>query len=194
MDKIESGNVTFNGREITSLNDSEASAMRLLEMGFVFQQPAMLKNLNLIDNIMLPALQSKKRTRKDVESRAKALMDMVGIGDLLTRETTEVSGGELQRAGICRALINDPIMLFGDEPTGSLNSASSKEVISILKKINQNGTTILLVTHDPYVASQSDRILFMQDGRIVSELAFREGHAPAERERLVLKQMQQLGV
>ena len=102
--------------------------------------------------------------------KAKALMKRVGISGLEQRHVTQISGGQLQRAGICRALINNPKIIFGDEPTGALNSIAAQEIMDVLGEINEEGTSILLVTHDAKVAARSERILFMRDGKMISEM------------------------
>lgn len=111
--------------------------------------------------------------RKNVSiltDKALSIMEKMGIADLAKRDLTQVSGGQLQRAGICRALISDPLMIFGDEPTGALNSTSAQEIMDLFTVINSEGTTIMLVTHDPKIAARTERILFMCDGAIVNEL------------------------
>lgn len=170
MDYADSGQVIFEGEDISRLSDEALSDLRRSKIGLVFQQPTFLKNLNLIDNIMLPAIRESKLERKHILSYAEALMDSVGILELANREITQVSGGQLQRAGICRALINSPRVLFGDEPTGALNSSSSQEIMGIFSKVNSLGTTIILVTHDAKVSAVSERVLFLSDGKLVSEL------------------------
>lgn len=170
MDYADSGQVIFEGEDISRLSDEALSDLRRSKIGLVFQQPTFLKNLNLIDNIMLPAIRESKLERKHILSHAEALMDSVGILELANREITQVSGGQLQRAGICRALINSPRVLFGDEPTGALNSSSSQEIMGIFSKVNSLGTTIILVTHDAKVSAVSERVLFLSDGKLVSEL------------------------
>lgn len=170
MDNITSGSVKLQDTELSALRENELADIRRTKMGFIFQQPTMLKNLNILDNIMLPAAQSGKSDTAKLAQKAKALMKKTGIDGLVSRDTTEVSGGQLQRAGICRALINEPKILFADEPTGSLNSKSAEEIMALLVSINQEGTAILLVTHDAKVAARADRVLFTRDGNIISEL------------------------
>jgi putative ABC transport system ATP-binding protein len=140
-------------------------------MGFVFQQPTMLRNLDILDNIILPSLRDNKKKQSAITEKASGLMRKAGIAELSKRGITEVSGGQLQRAGICRALMNEPKIIFGDEPTGSLNSKSADEIMALFAEINGGGTAIMLVTHDAKVAAYSQRVLFMADGKIVSELA-----------------------
>lgn len=170
MDTIDSGEITFNDQSLTACGETALSDIRRQQMGFVFQQPTFLKNLAIIDNIVLPALRDNRKKGKELADKAKQLLKRTGIGHLAYRMTNQVSGGQLQRAGICRALINEPKMIFADEPTGALNSKAAEEVMRNFLQINQDGTTILLVTHDAKVAAQSERVLFMKDGQIVEEL------------------------
>ena len=169
-DDIESGSVEFDGMELSELSENKLADIRRTKMGFVFQQPTMLKNLNLLDNIILPVLQESRKNTGEIVGQAKALMKKAGISELEKRDITEVSGGQLQRAGICRALMSAPSILFADEPTGALNSKASEEIMDLLSGINSSGTAILIVTHDAKVAARADRILFMKDGNIASEL------------------------
>lgn len=170
MDEITSGSVKFGDTELSRLRENALADIRRTKMGFVFQQPTMLRNLNLLDNIILPAVHEGKRDRAKITQKARALMKTTGIAGLESRDSTEVSGGQLQRVGICRALMNEPEILFADEPTGALNSKSAEEIMDLLLDINKQGTAILLVTHDAKVAAKADRVLFMKDGNIVSEL------------------------
>jgi len=169
MDRMTEGSVIFNGQEISSLSEKELSRLRLNKMGFIFQQIHLLKNLSIFDNIILSAYLGKNNSRKKINKRAVELMEKTGIAELANNDITQASGGQLQRVGICRALINNPDIVFGDEPTGALNSKSAAEIMEILADINQSGTTILLVTHDIKVASKTERVIFMLDGNIVDE-------------------------
>lgn len=169
MDRPTSGTVTLNGQEMSSLSETELSHLRLSKMGFIFQQIHLLKNLNIMDNIVLSAYVANQQSRKTVNKMALELMKKTGIAELADQDITQVSGGQLQRVAICRALINNPDIVFGDEPTGALNSKSAGEIMEILASINQSGTTILLVTHDIKVAAKTERVLFMLDGNLVGE-------------------------
>jgi len=169
MDKMTAGSVQFCGAEISSMSEAELSDLRLSSMGFIFQQSNLLKNLNIFDNIILSAYLKKDVTRNEINARAKKLMTQMGIAELADNDITQASGGQLQRVAICRALINDPQIVFGDEPTGALNSKATGEVMDILADVNQSGTTVLLVTHDAKVAAKTERILFMTDGVITGE-------------------------
>ena len=170
MDNVTAGSVFFDGEEITSMKEKQLVKLRLLKMGFVFQQMYMMKKLSIIDNIILPGFQAKIRPREEIRKDAEDLMRKLGIIDEADREITEVSGGQLQRACLCRALINHPKVIFADEPTGALNSKASGEVMDRLLEANRMGTTILMVTHSERVASISDRIIYLVDGNIQGEL------------------------
>lgn len=168
MDGITAGEVDFCGKNISALGAKELAALRLDEMGFIFQQMYMLKNLTVLDNIILPACQSDKisESRKETVRRGQDLMRKLGIIETADNDINEVSGGQLQRACICRSMINKPKMIFADEPTGALNRTSSEEVMEELTKINAEGTTVMLVTHDVKVAAKCTRILYIVDGNI----------------------------
>ena len=170
MDNVTAGSVFFDGEEITSMKDKQLINLRLLKMGFVFQQMYMMKKLSIIDNIILPGFQAKIRPREEIRKDAEDLMRKLGIIDEADREITEVSGGQLQRACLCRALINHPKVIFADEPTGALNSKASGEVMDRLLEANRMGTTILMVTQRGSVASMSDGIIYLVHGNIDGEL------------------------
>ena len=174
MDSISSGTVMLENTELSKLSEKERADVRRTRMGFIFQQPTMLKNLNLLDNIILPAMYNRKKDTAELTQKAKAMMKKTGIDGLENRDITEVSGGQLQRAGICRALMSAPQIVFADEPTGALNSKCSDEIMALFLEIHRSGTAILLVTHDAKVAARAQRVLFMQDGKIVSSLALPE--------------------
>ena len=140
-------------------------------MGFIFQHLYMMKNLSVLDNIIFPAVKSKKNmvSRRQTEERGRALMQKLGIDNVRGNDINEVSGGQLQRACICRSMINNPKMIFADEPTGALNRASSEEVMNELLSLNRAGTTIMCVIHDSKVAAKCSRVLYIVDGGIVGE-------------------------
>ncbi|KAF5415483.1 MAG: putative ABC transporter ATP-binding protein [Candidatus Methanogaster sp.] len=169
MDKMTTGSVVFKGIELSTLSEKEMSTLRLHKMGFVFQQINLLKNLDIIDNIIISAYMAKDRSHKEINRFAIELMEKTGILELANNDITQASGGQLQRVAICRSLINNPKIIFGDEPTGALNSKSANEIMDMFKVINESGTTIMLVTHDVKVASKTERVLFMIDGKIEGE-------------------------
>ncbi|BFH66069.1 ABC transporter ATP-binding protein [Paenibacillus dendritiformis] len=170
MDGVQGGKVMVDGRDLAEMGENELADLRRTKMGFVFQQPTMLKSLNILDNIILPSLRGNRKNAVKITQKARALMKRTGIAELEKRGITQVSGGQLQRAGICRALMNSPRIIFGDEPTGALNSQSAQEIMDLFSEINAEGTAVMLVTHDAKVAARTERIMFMRDGTIASEL------------------------
>lgn len=173
MDRFTSGEVLLNGTAVSGMSEDELARLRLTRMGFVFQQMNMLKNLTILDNILLPAYHAKrpKKEKEEADRRALVLMKKMGIAKLADRRITEVSGGQLQRACICRSVINRPEILFADEATGALNQSAAQEVLGELMRLNREGTTILMVTHDSKIASRCSRILYLLDGEIRGELS-----------------------
>ena len=169
MDKVDSGKVIFDGTDLSGLKENELADLRRKGMGFIFQQPTLLRNLNSLDNIILPSLRDGRKNGRRIAEKAGMLMERTGIRGLEKRGIAQASGGQLQRVGICRALLGDPKIIFGDEPTGALNSASAGEIMDLLGGIHRAGTTILLVTHDVKVASRTERVIFLLDGRIAGE-------------------------
>lgn len=197
MDVPTSGTVIFDGRDITRLTANELASVRLNEMGFIFQQMYMMKNLTLLDNIVLPAIESKKvnETRKEKVLRAEELMRKLSIIEVAENDINEVSGGQLQRACICRSMINNPKLLFADEPTGALNRSSSAEVMDELVKLNQEGTTIIMVTHDAKVAAKCKRVFYIIDGNIKGEYvsSMDNGLSQSDKERRLNTWLMDLG-
>lgn len=169
MSQPTAGTVTFAGKILDQLNDTQLTKLRCHKMGLVFQQPNLLSHFNLRDNVILAAYLEKTDTRKSIDARADRLMKQTGVYDLGSKDIGQASGGQLQRVAICRALINQPDILFADEPTGALNATAAGEVMTLFNDVNRSGTTIVLVTHDSRVASQAERILYMSDGMIISE-------------------------
>jgi putative ABC transport system ATP-binding protein len=181
MDPVSDGTVTLHDGvgeriEITALRQQDLADLRLTRMGFVFQQVHLLRNLTILDNVVLPGLTATPDERDAVAARAEELLDLVGIAGLADREITQASGGQLQRAAIARALINSPELVFGDEPTGALNAAMAAEIMDLLVDVNREGRTVVLVTHDPNVASRARRVLVLRDGVIDGDLR----RAPSE--------------
>lgn len=194
MDRPSGGKVWLKETEITNLSEDERSRVRLHRMGFVFQQMNMLSNLNILDNILLPVIQANKdrrslweqkvrRSKAELTRTARELMRKLSIAGLEERSITQVSGGQLQRACICRSMMNAPEILFADEPTGALNKSAAAGVMEELVRLNEDGTTILLVTHDSKVASRCGRILYLSDGRICGELELGKPVSGEEKQR-----------
>lgn len=170
MDRATKGEISFDGEYISNLDDEKMSNIRLKKMGFIFQQSHLLKTLSIRDNIVLPGFKAKSESRESVNAYAEELMKRTGIDQIADHDIKKVSGGQLQRAAICRALINHPDIIFGDEPTGALNSGASKEIMDIINEVNAEGTTVMLVTHDAKVAARADRVIFLSDGSITDEI------------------------
>ena len=196
MDTVTAGSVLFDGEELSSMKEKDLINIRLLKMGFIFQQMYMMKKLSIIDNIILPGFQAKLKPRDEVRKDAETLMRKLDIIDTAEREITEVSGGQLQRACLCRALINNPKVLFADEPTGALNSKASMDVMTRLLEANRAGTSVLMVTHSEKVASISDRIIYLVDGGIQGELTLGkmgDNNELSARERKVRAWLDEMG-
>lgn len=197
MDQPDSGEVWLGNTEIVGLSENEKARLRLHRMGFVFQQMNMMANLDILDNILLPAVQANRgrggKTKAQLTAKAKTLMEKLSIRGLETRRITEVSGGQLQRACICRSLMNDPEILFADEPTGALNRSAAAEVMSELVRINREGTAVLVVTHDSKVAAECGRILYLLDGRINGELTLNQTADVKRREDKVNQWLKEMG-
>ena len=197
MDDVTGGSVIFDGRDITKLRSNELAELRLNEMGFIFQQMYMMKNLTILDNVVLPAMESKKvhENKQEKVKRGEELMRKLGIIDVADNDINEVSGGQLQRACICRSMINKPKVLFADEPTGALNRTASNEVMDELVKLNKEGTAIMMVTHDAKVAAKCSRVLYIVDGNIKGEYHSpkEEGIQEKDRERLLNNWLMELG-
>jgi putative ABC transport system ATP-binding protein len=194
MDQPTSGRVLFDGEDISKMKSADLAETRLDKMGFIFQQMYMMKNLTILDNILLPAIESKKGgSREDKIKKGEDLMRKLGIIEVADNDINEVSGGQLQRACICRSMINSPMILFADEPTGALNRTSSNEVMDELVKLNEEGTTIMMVTHDAKVASRCSRVLYIVDGNIKGEYRNDAGIPDKDRERRLNNWLLDLG-
>ena len=168
--KPSGGSITINGKELSLMKDDELSLFRRKKLGFVFQDFNMIDGLNLMENILLPMILEKKNER-EMQTKAKEIMEYLKIYELREKYDYEVSGGQLQRTAISRALINEPDLILADEPTGSLDSKSSDDVMQCFKKcVKEKNATILMVTHDPFVASFCDKIILIKDGQKADEI------------------------
>ncbi|OKP82225.1 ABC transporter ATP-binding protein [Paenibacillus sp. P32E] len=166
MDKPTLGSITYFDQEIAKLSNDKLAVFRRLNCGFVFQQMFLLDNMSILDNILAAGL-LVSNDRKAITARAKELLAQVGLTETIwSKFPTQLSGGEAQRAAIVRALINQPKVVFADEPTGALNSASGKAVLDVLTDLNSRGQSIIMVTHDLKSARRGNRILYMRDGVI----------------------------
>lgn len=166
LDRPTSGSYILDDRDLTTLDDDELADIRNQYIGFVFQQFNLLPRLTALENVMLPMIYADVSRTERIESATEALEKM-GLGDRLTNRPSQLSGGQQQRVAIARALVNHPALVLADEPTGALDSKTSHEIMKLLTELNQQGTTIAIVTHDASVAEQTKRIINMQDGVIV---------------------------
>ena len=170
MDRPTSGKIFFDGQELQELPEPQMSSIRLKKMGFVFQKANLLRSLSVMDNIIFPAYQAGIFKKEEINENARRWMEQTGILSSAKQDVRKISGGQQQRASICRALMNRPQILFADEPTGALNSSATGEIMDIFNGINAEGTAILMVTHDGKVAARADRIIYLEDGAIGEEL------------------------
>jgi len=169
MDKPTLGSVSFNGTEITKMNTDELAVFRRGNCGFVFQQIYLVESMSILDNLMAAGLLLSK-DKKALAEKAGKLLNAVNIPEnLWDKFPTQISGGEAQRVGIARALINDPSLVFADEPTGALNSHTGKAVLDVMTDFNNRGQSIVMVTHDIVSARRGNRVLYVKDGEIAGE-------------------------
>lgn len=183
MDSITEGEIIFNEKRLNALSEKEMARIRAEEFGFVFQQTHLVSNLTLFENVAVAGYANKSRNIKDVKENALRLLEQMGAGKAKDRLPSLVSGGEAQRAAIARAVINEPRLIFADEPTGALNKSNSEEVLNLLTKLNEQGQSILMVTHDINAALHGNRILYLEDGRILDELVLSRYDKENQRER-----------
>lgn len=167
MDRPSSGRIVLDGVELSGLDPEALARLRLQRVGFVFQQVHLLRSLSLLDNVVLPAYLARTAPRAELTRRARELMDELGVEHLAARAVSEASGGQLQRVAICRALLTEPSVLFADEPTGALDSTAGQEVMTVLRALADQGTAVVVITHDPRVAERADRVVRLEDGRIL---------------------------
>lgn len=168
LDTPTSGKFLFNGRDVTTLTDDELAEMRGQRVGFVFQAFNLLPRASALENVMLPLMYTTVHP-KEREQKARELLESVGLGHRLGNTPAQLSGGEKQRVAIARALVNKPEVIFADEPTGNLDSKSGLQVMKILQALNEQGNTIILVTHERYTAEHAKRILDIRDGLIIKD-------------------------
>lgn len=171
MDMPTSGKVFYREEEITGLSEKKLAKLRSLEFGFIFQQVHLVSNLSLLENILVPGYMDKTKQAAGVKERANELLKQMDIFTAKDRLPSQVSGGEAQRAAIARAVMNEPGIVFADEPTGALNRRNTENVLSLLSDINAKGQSILMVTHDVRAALRGNRILYLEDGKVCGEMS-----------------------
>ncbi len=167
LERISSGDYIFAGENVKDLNDDSLALLRNQKIGFVFQSFNLLSRTSVLDNVKLPLIYSPNK--KNMDERAKKVLESVGLGHRLNFFTNQISGGEKQRVAIARALVNQPSIIFADEPTGNLDSKSGTQVMNILQNLNEEGNTIILVTHETFTAEHAKRIIKIHDGKIIDD-------------------------
>jgi putative ABC transport system ATP-binding protein len=172
LDKPSVGTYYFAGEKASELDEDQLAELRNKRIGFVFQAFNLLSRTTVLDNVKLPLLYS--HDKKDMDERAKKVLESVGLSHRLNYYTNQISGGEKQRVAIARALVNEPSVIFADEPTGNLDSKSGTQVMSLLQELNEKGVTIILVTHETFTAEHAKRIIRVKDGNIVSDEKVKE--------------------
>ncbi len=179
LDRPTSGSYKLDGEEVTTLSMDGRARLRNRKIGFVFQSFNLLSRTSAIENVELPLLYSKGITAKQRHERSRDLLDLVGLGDRLDHQPSQLSGGQQQRVAVARALVNEPRILMADEPTGNLDSKTSKDVIQLFRKLNEeNGITLILVTHDPEIAENATRTITLRDGLVIKDTGATETANP----------------
>jgi ABC-type lipoprotein export system ATPase subunit len=184
LDCLTSGQYEFEGKDVTKLNDNELALMRNEKIGFVFQSFHLLSKTTVLENVMLPLSYSHRKM--NAKKVAIKVLTQVGLEHRLNYFTNQISGGEKQRVAIARALVNNPSVIFADEPTGNLDSKSGQQIMKLLQNLNDQGNTIILVTHETQTAEHADRIIKIRDGLIVDDFAIKNKRI-AKNEKLLVK-------
>lgn len=182
LDKPTRGSYKLDGIEVARLNDNQLAEIRNRKIGFVFQQFNLLARTTALQNVELPLLYSNARNREQVAKRA---LEIVGLGDRMDHKPNELSGGQQQRVAIARALVNDPPIIFGDEPTGNLDTRTGVEIMTIFQKLNREGKTVVIVTHEMDIAEHAQRIIRFKDGKLVAD-------ERVENQRIAEKELEEL--
>ncbi|MBQ8612772.1 MAG: ABC transporter ATP-binding protein [Ruminiclostridium sp.] len=183
MDRATSGQVLYKGEDIVKMPEKKLSALRCGDFGFIFQQMHLVSNLSVFENITVPGYLNKSRTSAEVDKRAEELTEKMGITHIKKQLPSQCSGGEQQRCAIARAVINSPELIFADEPTGALNRKNTTEVLDLLTTLNNDGQSILMVTHDSRAALRADRIIYIADGTVIGDLELPRYTAESEKSR-----------
>lgn len=171
MDRATAGQVIYSGADLAAMNEKQLSKLRCGDFGFIFQQMHLVSNLSLFENIAVSGYLNKTANSSEVKKHTEELLEKMVISHIKTHLPSQVSGGEQQRCAIARAVINTPKLLFADEPTGALNRKNTTDVLDLLTKLNSEGQSILMVTHDIKAALRATRLLYLEDGKIIGELA-----------------------
>lgn len=183
MDRATAGEVIYNGNDIVKMRENELAKLRYTDFGFIFQQMHLISNLTLFENVAVSGYLNKKYSRKDINKRTGELLEKMSVSHIRTHLPSQVSGGEQQRCAVARAVINKPKLLFADEPTGALNRKNTTEVLNLLTDINNAGQNVLMVTHDMKAALRANRILYIEDGKIIGSLSLPSYNPVEEKSR-----------
>ncbi|CEK30699.1 ABC transporter ATP-binding protein [[Clostridium] sordellii] len=167
LDKFDDGSYFFEYNNVTNLNENKRSEFRNTNIGFVFQQFNLVETLNVFQNVELPMIYNSKFSKKERKERVERSLKVVGLLDKVKQKPLQLSGGQQQRVAIARALVNDPQIIFADEPTGSLDSETGIEIMNLLKSLNDSGKTVIMVTHDPDLTNYATKLINLKDGAIV---------------------------
>lgn len=185
MDRATAGEVIYNGDDITQMKEKELARLRYMDFGFIFQQMHLVSNLTLFENVAVPGYLNKSKSAAAVRKRADQLLEQMSVSHIKDHLPTQVSGGEQQRCAVARAVINSPKVLFADEPTGALNRKNTTDVLDLLTQLNRSGQSVLMVTHDMRAALRANRILYLEDGKIIGELSLPSYDSGEEKSREV---------
>ena len=183
MDRATAGEVIYNGNDIVKMKEKDLAKLRYTDFGFIFQQMHLVSNLTLFENVAVPGYLNKNKPAAEVRKRTEKLLEQMSVSHVKTHLPTQVSGGEQQRCAIARAVINSPKVLFADEPTGALNRKNTTDVLDLLTELNRDGQSVLMVTHDMRAALRANRILYIEDGKIIGELTLPDYDANDEKSR-----------
>ena len=183
MDRATAGEVIYNDSDLVKMKEKELAKLRYTDFGFIFQQMHLVSNLTLFENVAVPGYLNKNNSAKEVRQRSDELLEKMSVSHIKTHLPAQVSGGEQQRCAVARAVVNSPRLLFADEPTGALNRKNTIDVLNLLTELNHDGQSVLMVTHDMRAALRANRILYIEDGKIVGELTLPPYHSEEEKSR-----------
>lgn len=183
MDRATAGKVIYCDDDLVKMKEKKLAGLRHSDFGFIFQQMHLVSNLSLFENVVVPGYLNKSKSVLEVREYAEELFEKMNISHIKSHLPSQVSGGEQQRCAIARAVINNPKLLFADEPTGALNRRNTTEVLNLLTELNKSGQSILMVTHDMRAALRATRLLYLEDGKIIGELTLPPYNSDEEKSR-----------
>ncbi|MDO5521128.1 MAG: ABC transporter ATP-binding protein [bacterium] len=183
MEQISSGSIMYKEEDITNLSEKRIAQLRAKEFGFVFQQTNLVSNLTLEENIEVAGYLAKTEKEKEIKQKTEELLTKMNVLAAKKRFPNEVSGGEAQRAAVARAVINSPMVVFADEPTGALNKQNTKEVLELLSSLHADGQSIIMVTHDVHAAAKGSRVIYLEDGQVKGEIRLQKEDSESIKER-----------